>query len=67
LPCVFFTSGGLGGEPAIESLQKISTAFKFKVIDYITASSKLNDEIINRCEELGKNLGTFVLDDKKFD
>jgi multimeric flavodoxin WrbA len=67
LPCVFFTSGGLGGEPAIESLQKISTAFKFKVIDYVTAGSKLNAEIINSCEELGKKLGTSILEDKKFD
>lgn len=67
LPCVFFISGGLGGEPVIESLQKISTAFKFKVIDYVAAGPKLKAEIINRCEELGKKLGKSVLEDKQFD
>lgn len=61
LPCVFFASGGIGGEPAIESLKKISTAFKFKVIDYVAAGPKLSAETLKKCEDLGSKLGTSAL------
>ncbi len=58
LPCVFFVSGGTGGMPAIESLQKIGLAFKFNVIDYINGGSKLTAGLITKCEDLGKKLAT---------
>jgi multimeric flavodoxin WrbA len=60
-PCVFFVSGGTGGEPAIESLKKISLAFKFEVIDYITVGSKLTTELLMKCENLGEKLATNIL------
>ena len=64
LPCVFFASGGIGGEPAIESLKRISTAFKFKVIDYIAVSPKLTADTLKKSEDLGKKLGASVLSDR---
>jgi multimeric flavodoxin WrbA len=64
LPCVFFASGGLGGEPAIESLKRISTAFKFMVIDYIAVGSKFTSETLKKSEDLGKKLGASVLSDR---
>lgn len=56
LPCVFFVSGGTGGAPALESLKKISTSFRFKIIDHVTSGSQLTEDVINRCESLGKKL-----------
>ncbi len=62
MPTVFFVSGGTGGKPAIESLKKISLAFKFNVIDYIGCGSHLTAEFLMKCEDLGEKLGTAVLD-----
>jgi len=56
MPCVFFVSGGTGGMPAIESLQKIGLAFKFNVIEYINIGSKLTAGILTKCEDLGEKL-----------
>jgi len=56
MPCVFFVSGGTGGEPALASLRKIGMAFKFKEIDYVTCDSHLTEEILEQCELLGKKL-----------
>lgn len=61
LPSVFFVSGGAGGEPAIESLKKISKAFKFNVIDYVSGGSKSTPELLIKCEELGEKLATKIL------
>ena len=61
LPSVFFVSGGTGGEPAVESLKKIGAAFKFKVIDYVSGSSKLTPELLIQCEDLGEKLATRIL------
>jgi len=61
IPCVFFVSGGTGGMPAIESLQKIGLAFKFNVIDYINAGSKLTAELLMKCEDLGEKLANKTL------
>jgi len=62
MPCVFFVSGGIGGEPAIESLKKISMAFKFKVVDYVAGESKLTPELLIKCEDLGARLAAAVID-----
>ena len=61
MPCVFFVSGGTGGMPAMESLQKIGEAFKFNVIDYINAGSKLTAELLAKCEDLGEILANETL------
>jgi len=58
--CVFFVSGGTGGQPAMESLKKISMAFKFKVIDYVVCGPHLSEEILERCVELGRKLAETV-------
>lgn len=60
-PCVFFVSGGTGGGPAIESLKKISDAFRFKVIDYVAGGGKLTEELMTECEHLGEKLARTVL------
>ena len=61
LPSVFFVSGGTGGNPAIESLKKISRAFKFNIIDYVSGGSKLTPELLIKCENLGEKLATKIL------
>ena len=61
MPCVFFVSGGTGGEPAIESLKRISLAFKFNIIDYIGGGARLTTELLMKCEDLGEKLATKTL------
>lgn len=61
MPCIFFVSGGTGGVPAIESLKKISLAFKFNVIDYIGVGARLTPELLLKCEDLGEKLATKTL------
>lgn len=61
IPCILFASGGTGGEPAIESLKKVSMYFKFKIIDYIAVGSQITPENLKRCEELGESLAKAVL------
>jgi len=60
MPCVFFVSAGTSGEPTIESLKKISMAFKFKVIDYVVCGPHLSEEILERCVELGRKLAETI-------
>ncbi len=62
LPCVFFVSGGTGGEPAIESLKKIGKAFRFNVLDYVSGGAKLNDELLIKCEDLGEKIASRIID-----
>ena len=62
IPCVFFTSGGTGGKPAIESLKHIAQAFKFKIIDYVAVKSKLLPEHLLKCEALGEKLAKAALE-----
>ena len=61
LPCVFFASGGTGGEPALESLEKIGKYFKFNIVDNITSGPELTPEIAKKCEKAGGKLGEAVL------
>lgn len=56
LPCVLFTSGGTGGEPALASLKKISMAFRFKVIGSVTSGARFDEEILEKCILLGEKL-----------
>ncbi len=65
IPCIFFVSGGTGGKPALESLQKISLAFKFKVIDYVLCGDHLTEEILEKCRVLGSRLAQEVKKEKK--
>ena len=62
IPCVFFTSGGTGGMPAVESLKYIAQAFKFRIIDYVAISPKLTPEYLLQCEALGERLGKAALE-----
>ena len=61
VPCVFFVSGGTGGEPAIDSLKKICSTFKFHVFDYVSVGSKLTPELLIKCEDLGEKLASKIL------
>ncbi len=56
MPCVFFVSGGTGGMPALESLKKISSSFRFKVVDHVASGPRLTEDVIEKCELLGKKL-----------
>lgn len=62
IPCVFFVSGGTGGEPAVESLKKIGKAFRFNIIDYVAGGHELNENLLSKCEELGEKLVDKILD-----
>lgn len=61
LPCVFFASGGTGGEPALESLKNVGKYFKFNLVDYIAAGPELTPEVAKKCKQLGEELRTYVL------
>lgn len=56
IPCVFFVSGGTGGGPALESLKKIGSYFKFNVIDYVSSGPRFTEDVLKKCELLGKRL-----------
>ena len=56
IPCVFFVSGGTGGGPALESLKKIGSYFKFNIIDYVASGPRFTDDVLNKCELLGERL-----------
>lgn len=58
---VCFASGGTGGEPALESLEKIGKYFKFNIVDNITSGPELTPEIAKKCEKAGGKLGEAVL------
>lgn len=61
LPCVFFASGGTGGEPALDSLKNVGKYFKFNIIDYIAAGPKLTPDIAKKCEQMGEKLSRTIL------
>ncbi len=63
-PCVFFVSGGTGGEPALESLKKIGSYFKFNTIDYVNSGPRFTDDVQKKCELLGERLAKEVKKNK---
>ena len=54
-PYVVFISAGNDGRGALSSIQRICTGYQFKMIyEPVIARGKVDDEILARCEELGK-------------
>lgn len=65
MPCVFFVSGGTGGGPALESLKKIGSNFRFNIIDYVVSGPRINEDILEKCKLLGRKLAEMVKKEKK--
>jgi len=61
IPCVFFVSGGTGGEPAVKSLKKIGQVFRFNIIDYVAGGREFDEDFLLKCEKLGGKLGDNIL------
>jgi flavorubredoxin len=56
-PYVAFSSAGVGGKEAIESIDRICTVFKMKRIgEGVVATGKPTSEVLAECQELGKKL-----------
>lgn len=59
-PCVLFVTGGGGGGPALESLERICRSFKFKKVGKVTTAGKPSSGVIAECEKLGNQLANTV-------
>lgn len=59
-PCVLFVTGGGGGGPALESLERICRSFKFKKVGKVTTAGKPSSGVIVECEKLGNQLANTV-------
>ena len=56
-PYVVFVSAGNDGTGALNHIERICIGYQFKkVYDPVVARGDLSDEILERCEELGKTI-----------
>jgi flavorubredoxin len=56
-PYIAFSSAGMGGKEAIESIDRICAAFKMKrIAEGVVATGKPTPQVLAGCQELGKKL-----------
>ncbi len=56
-PYVVFISAGNDGTGALSHIERIATGYQFKkVYDPVIARGKLDREVLEKCEELGKTI-----------
>ena len=56
-PYVAFISAGNDGSGALRSIERICLGYQFqKVYDPVVAKGEITDDVLDRCEELGKTI-----------